>query len=91
MCIGGRPLCNVRVADGISLLGNSEEELQQLTESLEKTVARCGMEIGSHKRKVQQHRAKVLIMDEWKSAKYEVAAQFASAAFHAKMKHQQIK
>ena len=33
--IGGRPLSNLHYADDIDLLEGSEEELQQLTESLE--------------------------------------------------------
>ena len=39
VCIGGRPLCNLLFADGINLLGSSEEELQQLTQRLEETAA----------------------------------------------------
>ena len=30
--IGGRPLCNLRFADDIDLLGDSDEELQRLNE-----------------------------------------------------------
>ena len=45
--IGGRRPCNVRFADDIDLLGGSEEELQRLTERLEKTAAGYGMEISS--------------------------------------------
>ena len=37
--IGGRPICNLRFADDIDLLGGSEEELQRLVERLEKTAA----------------------------------------------------
>ena len=48
----GRPLCNLRFADHIDLLGGSEEELQQLTERLEKTAAGYGMEISSDKSKI---------------------------------------
>ena len=36
---GGQPLCNLRFADDIDLLRDSEEELQQLSERLEKTAA----------------------------------------------------
>jgi len=50
--IGGRPLCNLRFADDIDLLGSSEEELQRLTERLEKTAAAYGMEISSEKSKI---------------------------------------
>ena len=46
--ITGRPLCNLRFADYIDLLRDSEE-LQQLTERPEKTAARYGMEINSDK------------------------------------------
>ena len=38
VAIGRRPLCNLRFADDIDLLGGSEEKLQQLTENLEKTA-----------------------------------------------------
>ena len=44
-----RPICNLRFADDINLLGGSEEELQQLAERLEKTAAGYGMEISSVK------------------------------------------
>ena len=47
MSTGGRPLCNLRFADDIDLLGGSEEELQKLAERLEKTAAGYGMEISS--------------------------------------------
>ena len=43
--IGGRPLCNLQCADNIDLLGDSEEELHQLTERLEKAAAGNGVEI----------------------------------------------
>ena len=47
----GRSLCNLRFADDIDLLvGN--EELQQLTERLEKIPAGYGMEISSNKNKI---------------------------------------
>ena len=49
--IGGRPLCNLRFADDIDLLGSSEEELQQLSRRLDETAAEYGMEISSEKAK----------------------------------------
>ena len=52
LSMGGRPLCNLRFATDIDLLGGREEELQQLTDRLEKTAAECGMEISSDKRKI---------------------------------------
>ena len=42
----------MQFADDISVLGNSEEELQQVTQRLEETVAEYGMEISSNKSKV---------------------------------------
>ena len=50
--IGGRPLCNLRFANDIDLLESSEEELQQLTQRLDETVAEYGMEISSVKSKI---------------------------------------
>ena len=53
LSIEGQPLCNLQLADDISLLGGSEDELQQHTERLEKTItAGYGMEISSNKSKV---------------------------------------
>ena len=52
MSIGGWPLCNLQFADDFDMLGGSEEELQQLAERLEKTVAGYGMEISSDKSKI---------------------------------------
>ena len=49
---GGRPLCNLRFADDIDLLGKSEEELQQLTQRLDGIAAEHGMEISSDKSKI---------------------------------------
>ena len=34
LSIGGRPLCNLQLADDIDLPGSSEEELPQLTQRL---------------------------------------------------------
>ena len=47
-----RPLCDLQLADDIDLLEGSEEELQQLTERLEKTAASYGVEINSYKSKI---------------------------------------
>ena len=52
MSIIGRLLCNPQFADNINLLGGSEEEFQQSTESLEKTADGYGMEISSNKSKI---------------------------------------
>ena len=50
--IGGRPLCNLQFADDIDQLGGSQEELQQLTERLEKIAASYGLEKCSNKGKI---------------------------------------
>ena len=52
VCIGVRPLCNLGFAADMDLLGSSEEELQQLTHTLEETAAEYGMEISSDKSKI---------------------------------------
>ena len=50
---GGRPLCNLQFADDIDLLQrDSEKELTQLTDRLEKTAAGYGMEISSDASKI---------------------------------------
>ena len=68
--IGGLPLCNLRFADDIDLLGCSEEELQQLSERSDKTAAGYGTEISSDKSKIHDHSIKLRpsSMDEWKNA-----------------------
>ena len=43
----------LRFADNIDLLGDSEEELQPLTERLEKMASGSGMEISSDKSKIR--------------------------------------
>lgn len=50
--INGRPLCNLRFADDIDLIGSSEGELQELTTRLEKVATSVGMEISSEKSKI---------------------------------------
>ena len=50
--IGGWPVCNFRFANDIDLLGGSKEELQQLTQRMEKTAADYGMEISFDKSKI---------------------------------------
>ena len=49
---GERPLCTMRFASDIDLLGDSEEELQELTDRLDKAAVGCGMEISSDKSKI---------------------------------------
>ncbi len=50
--IGGRPLCNLRFADNIDLMGGSEAELQDLTTRMEKSSSQYGMEVSSEKNKI---------------------------------------
>ena len=50
--IGGRPLCNLRFADDIDLIGGDEEELQDLMTRLEESAGKFGMEISEEKSKV---------------------------------------
>ena len=59
--IGRRPLCNLRFPADINLLGGSEEELQQLTERLEKTEKQNSR---------QQRKTEIIYqhMDEWENA-----------------------
>ena len=49
--IGGRPICNLRFADDIDLLGGSNAELQELTDSLSERAGAYGMEISAEKSK----------------------------------------
>ena len=49
--IGGRPVCNLRFADDIDLMGGSNAELQDLTNKLASRAGAYGMEISSAKSK----------------------------------------
>ena len=51
----GQPLCNLWFADDIDYLLGSEEELQELTERVEKTAAGYGMEISFAKSEIFVH------------------------------------
>ena len=71
--IGGRPLCNLRLADDIDLLGGSEKELQ-LTERVDTIAASYNKDIDSNKANFlstassQDHKTIYQLMDEWKKA-----------------------
>ena len=73
------PLCNLRFADDIDLLADSDEELQQLTERLEKTC--CCLRHGNKIRQKQNSRQSIKrrqstkIMDNWKNAERSVPVQ----------------
>ena len=50
--IGGRPVCNLRFADDIDLMGGSNTELQDLTNRLVTRASAYGMEVSTEKSKV---------------------------------------
>ena len=50
--IGGRPVCNLRFADDIDLMGGSNDELQDLTNRLADRAGAYGMEVSTEKSKV---------------------------------------
>jgi hypothetical protein len=50
--IGGRPICNLRFADDIDLMGGSNFELQELTDRLVESASAYGMEVSMEKSKV---------------------------------------
>ena len=67
--IGGWPLCNLQFVDDIDRLGGSEE-LQQLTERLEKTVGGYGVEISSNISKLLVKRIKLRsLVNIWMNGK----------------------
>ena len=49
--IGGNPVCNLRFADDIDLMGGSNAELQELTDKLATKAGAYGMEISAAKSK----------------------------------------
>jgi len=55
--IGGRPLCNLRFADDIDLMGGSKQELQNLTDRLSDRVSAYGMEVSTKKSKIMVNSA----------------------------------
>ena len=50
--INGRPICNLRFADDIDLMGGSNSELQELTDRLVTSASAYGMEVSTEKSKV---------------------------------------
>ena len=53
MSIGGRKVCNLRVADDIDLIAAGDEYLQESTTRLETTVSKFGMEVNMDKSKIR--------------------------------------
>ena len=47
--IGGRPICNLCFVDDIDLMGDSDNELQDLTTRLEEKARTYGMKVSSEK------------------------------------------
>ena len=56
--IGGRPVCNLRFADDIDLMGSSKEDLQDLTTRLDSRARAYGMEVSTEKSKVMVNSTK---------------------------------
>ena len=52
MSIGGRPICNLRLADDMDLIGGSSGELQDLTNRLVDKARAYGMEVSTEKNNV---------------------------------------
>ena len=50
--IGGRPTCNLRIADDIDLMGSSNGELQDLTNRLADRATAYAMEVSTGKNKI---------------------------------------
>ena len=50
--INGRPLCNLRFADDIDLMGGTKEELQELTDHLTTASSAYGMKASTEKSKI---------------------------------------
>ena len=50
--IGGRPICNLRFADDIDLMGGSNGELQDLTNRLIDRATAYGMGVSTEKSKI---------------------------------------
>ena len=80
--IEGRPLCNLPFADLIDLLRGREEQVQKLTERLEKTAASYGMEISADYRKIIVYSIKPIpytngwMEQHWKMERREEVDQF---------------
>ena len=52
ICISGRQICNLRLADDINLIGGSNAELQYLTSKLVDSAGAYGLEVSSVKSKI---------------------------------------
>ena len=50
--IGGRPISNLRFKDDLDIIAGSSNELQKLTDSLEKNASRYVMELNDEKNKI---------------------------------------
>ena len=55
--IGGRPICNLRFADGIELVGGSNGELQEFTNRLVNRETAYGMEVSTEKNRIMANNA----------------------------------
>ena len=52
ICIGGRPICNLRFADDVDLMGVSNGELQDLTNRLLEREMAYEIEVNTEKSKI---------------------------------------
>ena len=52
LSVGGRPICSLRFADDIDIMGGSNGKLQDLTSRLVDRATAYGMEGSSEKRKI---------------------------------------
>ena len=55
--IGGRPICNLRFADGIELVGGSNGELQEFTKRLVNRETAYGIEVSTEKNRIMANNA----------------------------------
>ena len=53
--IGGKPICNLQLADNIDLVGNKDSELQDLTSRLADKATASGTEVSIGKSKIMNN------------------------------------
>ena len=58
--IGGKPLCNVRFADDIDLMGSSNGELQGLTNRLVDRATAYGMEVSTEESRIMTNSTNIV-------------------------------
>ena len=63
LSLGGRPICNLRLADGIDLLGGSNNQLQELADIRVDRAGAYGVEVSSKKSKLMVNSANNISAD----------------------------